>query len=270
MSGILGWTSGVMTMGPGVVVGFDGSPSSVRALEWAAAEAGLRGVRLTVCLAWQAEPRVSSAYTDRVTAEACRTLAEAVVLASEQSKGLDVAPRLLAGPAAAALLRASAGASLLVAGTRGTGNWSWPGVGSVSSELAASASCPLLLVPDDGFWREGPVVVGVDGGASSERAVGFAFEEAHLRAVPIAAVCWSAKLGAAEGITRLWREKYPDVTFRASPAPAGPAAALHAMADTASLLVIGARGADELPGLLLGKVAGELVYNAAHPIAVIH
>jgi len=255
--------------GPGVVAGFDGSASSVRALEWAAVEAALRRARLTVCLAWQDEETASSADAGRVKAEASRTLARGVVLASRQSAGLDVLPRLLAGPAAAGLLQASAGADLLVAGTRGTGSWSWPGVGSVSNQLAASASCPLLLVTDDGLWREGPVVVGVDGGPSSERAAGFAFEEADLRHAPVVALCWSPEPGQAERITGMWRGKYPDVAFSASAALRAPAAALLALADTSPLLVIGAHGAGDLPGTLLGTVAEELVQNAAHPVAVV-
>jgi nucleotide-binding universal stress UspA family protein len=170
--------------------------------------------------------------------------------------------------AAAALLRASAGADLLV-GTWGTGGWSWPGVGSVSGQLAVSASCPLLVVTDDGLWREGPVVVGVDHALSSERAAGFAFEEAHLRHVPVVAMSWSRDPGQPEGVTLLWRRKYPDVAFSASSAAWSPVAALRELGDTAALLVIGACGADDLPGLLLGKVAQELVQNAAHPIAVV-
>lgn len=135
-----------MTMGTGVVAGFDGSVSSERALEWAAKEAALRGVRLTVCLAWQAERTVSSAGTDRVPAEACRTLARAVVLAGRQSAELDVIPRLLAGPAPAALLRASVGANLLVAGARGADDL--PGVllGKVARELVHNAAFPIAMV----------------------------------------------------------------------------------------------------------------------------
>jgi nucleotide-binding universal stress UspA family protein len=139
----------------------------------------------------------------------------------------------------------------------------------VSGQLATSALCPLLLIPDDGLWREGPVVLGVDGGPSSERAAGFAFEEAHLRHVPVVAVCWWPDPEEVVRITRVWRRKYPDVRFSVSLARPDPAAALRAMADSAALLVIGAREADDLPGLLLGKVGQELVYNAAHPIAVV-
>ena len=36
----------------GILAGYDGSPSSERALSWAAREARSRGIVLTVCHAW--------------------------------------------------------------------------------------------------------------------------------------------------------------------------------------------------------------------------
>jgi len=258
-----------MMAGPGVVAGFDGSAASVRALDWAAAEATMRQVPLIVCHVREDRAVVRSVGTGPGSWAADRTLSRGVTLARQQDRRLDVVPRLLAGPAAAALLELSDGAQMLVAGTRGTGNWSWPGLGSVSNQLAARASCPLLLVPDDGIWRDGPVVVGLGGTPSSQRAAGFAFEEAHLRHVRVLGVCWSLEPGQAEGSAGPWRREYPDVGFSVSPAPRLPAAALRALADTAPLLVVGSHDAGDIPGLLLGKVAHELLQNAEHPIAVV-
>jgi nucleotide-binding universal stress UspA family protein len=266
----MGSRQGVTMMGgPGVVAGFDGSAASVRALDWAAAEATMRQVPLTVCHVREDPTTMRSDGTGPRSWAADRTLSRGVTLGRQQDRVLDVVPRLLGGSAAAALLELSDGAQMLVAGTRGTGNWSWPGLGSVSNQLAARASCPLLLVPDDGIWRDGPVVVGVDGTPSSQRAAGFAFGEAHLRHVPVLAVCWSQEPGQAEGSAGPWRRKYPDVDFSVSSALKAPAAALRALADTAPLLVVGSRGAGDIPGLLLGKVAHELLQNAEHPIVVV-
>lgn len=147
--------------GPGVVLGFDGSAASVRALEWAADEAALRKAPLTLCHAWQGSsvPMADRAVTGPATVAARQTLARAVALADARHPSLAIVPRLLAGPTAPALLLAADGAELLVAGTRGTGNWQWPGLGSVSTQLADRAQCPLLLVPDDGIWRQAPIIV---------------------------------------------------------------------------------------------------------------
>ena len=171
----------------------------------------MRQVPLTVCHVREHAVTTSSVSTVPGSWPADRILSRGVTLARRQDRGLDVVPRLLAGRAAAVLLELSGGAQVLVAGTRGTGNWSWPGLGSVSNQLAARASCPLLLVPDDGIWRDGPVVVGVDGTPSSQHAAGFAFEEAHLRHVPVLAVCWSqeqarprARPGYGAASTQMW------------------------------------------------------------------
>lgn len=251
--------------GPGVVIGFDGSAPSVRALEWAAAEATLRKVSLTVCHAL--EP--GAGKYPAVAGFADPTLARGVALACDQNFRLHVVPRLVAGPAAPALLEVSGDAEVLVVGTRGTGRWSWPGLGSVSEQLASSESCPLLLVPDDGIWRDGPVVVGVDGTPSSERATGFAFDEAHLRNVGVLAVCWSPDPAQAEQVSTPWRRKYPDVAFSVSQALRYPPAELRALAGTVPLVVVGAHSAGDIPGLRLGTVARGLLENVAHPIAVV-
>ena len=115
-----------MMGGPGVVAGFDGSASSVRALEWAAAEAAMRQVSLTVCHVREHAVTTSSVSTVPGSWPADRILSRGVTLARRQDRGLDVVPRLLAGRAAAVLLELSGGAQVLVAGTRGTGNWSCP------------------------------------------------------------------------------------------------------------------------------------------------
>jgi len=60
------------------------------------------------------------------------------------------------------------------------------------------------------------------------------------------------------------------VAFSVSPAPSHPAAALRALADAAPLLVVGSHNAGNMPGLLLGTVAYEVLQNTAHPIAVVH
>lgn len=255
--------------GPGVVAGFDGSAASEPALAWAVAEAAMRRVPLTVCHVREAAGAGPGAGAGPAPSDSVRTMARAVTLARRQHPDLDVVPRLAAGPVAEALLQASEGAEMLVAGTRGAGDWSWPGLGPVSNSLAATASCPLLLVPDDGIWRDGPVVVGVDGTPWSQRAAGFAFEEADLRHVPVLAVCWSQERGQAGEATAAWQSKYPDVAFSVSAAPQAPATALRAIAATAPLVVVGAHGAGDIPGLLLGRVAHELLQNAAHPIAVV-
>jgi nucleotide-binding universal stress UspA family protein len=173
--------------GPRVVAAFDGSAASARAPEWATAEAKIRRVPLTVCHVWEApDPAhaISPSSTEPARQAAKRILARGVVVAGRHAPGVPVHRRLLSRPAAPALVHESEDAELLVAGASGTGSPCWPGLGAVSTQLTAQASCPVEIVRGDGSWRGGAVVVGVGGSPSSHSAAGFAFEEAALRAVP--------------------------------------------------------------------------------------
>ena len=284
----------MVVTGSVVVAGFDGSAASARAVEWAADEASLRKARLMVCHATEASGPAApsgSAVGGTPSLTAQRTLAAGVALAAQRHPGLVLVPRLLTGRAAPALVSASQDAELLVAGTRGTGNWQWPGLGSVSTQLAACARCPLLVVPDDGVWRPHPVIVGIDGSPASQHAAGFAIEEGWLRRVPVIAVCcWPEQrppgsLGLAslpdrgetrreaeervDRALRLWRRKYPDVAVTVSLRPGSPARTLREAAGQGSLLAVGARGLGGVPELLLGMVTHELLENAAGPIVVV-
>jgi nucleotide-binding universal stress UspA family protein len=282
--------------GLGVVACFDGSAASARALEWAATEARIRRVPLTVCHAWQA-PDPSSALPPAVNEPARqaakRILARGMVVAEHHAPGAPVRSRLLPGPAAPALVHAADGAELLVAGARGVGGSSWHGLGAVSAQLAAHASCPVEIVRGDGAWRGGAVVVGVDGSPSSQSAAGFAFEEAAMRGVPLTVVSswWEPAAvdvaDLADGsvldvaamraraldrvglVTSQWREKYPEVACTSSASMRAPRAVLCAAAQTAGLLVVGARGLGGIPGLLLGSVSQAVLEHAPCPVAVL-
>jgi nucleotide-binding universal stress UspA family protein len=281
---------------PGVVTCFDGSAASARALEWAATEARMRQVPLTVCHAWETpDPSCAlpPAVNEAARQAAKRILSRGMVVAEHHAPGVPVRSRLLPGPAAPALVHAADGAQLLVAGARGAGGSSWPGLGTVSAQLAAHASCPVEIIRGDGAWRGGAVVAGVDGSPSAQAAAGFAFEEAAMRGVPltvvsswwepapadVAAIADDTVLDIAAMRTRTldraglvigqWRDKYPEVTVTSSAAMQPPRAVLCAAAQTAGLLVVGARGLGGMPGLLLGSVSLAMLEHAPCPIAVL-
>lgn len=291
----------VITMaGPGVVVGFDGSAASARAVEWAVGEARIRGVPLTVCHAWDVPALpLTPAEVEPARQAAKRILERGIAVAAGcHGPPVPLASRLLAGPAAPALVYAADRADVLVMGARGAGSCAWLGLGSVSSQLTTHAHCPVEVVRGDGSWRGHGIVVGVDGSASSEGAVRFAFEEASLRGMPLTAVCswWEPMMPAipygtdalfnahavldisemrhdvkarAELVTDRWRDKYPDVTFTSSVAKEPPRNAVLAAAGRAALLVVGARGLGGFPGMLLGSVSQAMVDHAPCPVAVI-
>ncbi|MDH6501062.1 nucleotide-binding universal stress UspA family protein [Streptomyces sp. SAI-149] len=136
-----------------VIVGLDGSRESRAAAEWAAREAQLLGVPLTLVHVWEPVPEpiaqapllgaeTQQHWTERIPREA----AEGVRL---RHPGLDVSTEQLSGRPADELLSAAKGAELLVLGSRGLSGIGGFMVGSVGLSVVAHAERPLVLVRAD-------------------------------------------------------------------------------------------------------------------------
>jgi nucleotide-binding universal stress UspA family protein len=150
-----------------IVAGYDGSAEAAAAIHWAAQQAQLRDCPLHVvhCSIWPLltknlgpVPGVADSGLERA-AEAI--LEEGVSRAEAAAPGLDVQGTLLHGLPASYLARISAGQEMIVVGSRGLGGFLGLLVGSVSLELAATATCPVAVIRSD-LQPGGPVVVAVD------------------------------------------------------------------------------------------------------------
>jgi len=272
----------------GVVAGYDGSPGSECALSWAARDARSRGIALTVCHAWAPgfAPLPSDAAVvaaERQNGE--RILADGVRRASDLMGAGEVRQLLVFGQATAVLCERSHDADEIVLGCRGRGGIAGTLLGSVSWQVAAHARCPVVVVR--GRWRSvgdyttRPVVVGVDGSASADAALGFGFAQARLRGVPLLAVCALAdapgSLGGYLGLQAEFEQaiarhekKHPEVPVLRHVAQGGARDALLAAANDAQLLVVGSRGRGGVTGMLLGSVSQAVLHHAACPVAVVH
>ncbi|MDK1348831.1 universal stress protein [Streptomyces sp. 378] len=284
-----------------VVVGVDGSPSSLAAVEAAAREALLRGARLRVVHAflWPAMhvPLGSSPLGPpggglRNMAE--HLVAEAVARARSAAPEVDVTHAVVTGEPLTVLEAQSRAAELVVVGSRGMGGFVGLLVGSTAVHLAAHGACPVLVVREAGEVS-GPVVLGVDGSAAGERAVDFAFAEAALRMAPLVALHawtnWNAPLPepqdpsepyanppgalAAEEERLLFeglaghQERHPDVAVEHRLVRGRTREALIEASRSAQLVVVGARGRGGFVGLLLGSVSQALLHHAHCPVAVV-
>ncbi|MDQ2957788.1 MAG: universal stress protein [Actinomycetota bacterium] len=138
-----------------VVVGVDGSESSRQALRWAAFVATASGSIVQAVTAWQplsangwAVGYASMAVPDywNPAGDAEKVLVETVdeVFGANRPPLLETVVR--EGAAARVLLEVSAGARLLVVGSRGHGGFAGLLLGSVSSNCAEHAICPVLVV----------------------------------------------------------------------------------------------------------------------------
>ncbi|MFB4298559.1 universal stress protein [Actinomadura sp. NTSP31] len=129
----------------GVVVGYDGSAHSAAAVRWAAREAGLRNVPLSICHAW--EPYMTAGAMTMPVADLSAAAKETLAEGTEVAQGYrDVHAVLESGGAASVLMSAGRSAELLVVGSRGRGGFAGVELGSVALQLAAHAPCPVIVV----------------------------------------------------------------------------------------------------------------------------
>jgi nucleotide-binding universal stress UspA family protein len=136
----------------GIVVGIDGSPHSQSALEWALTESALRHVPLTVMAVAPAAGSIWGITQQLDPAEETlaklKQAAQALVdkVAAGHS-GVTVTVHTVSGVAADELIKASEGADLVVVAARGAGGFARLTMGSVSSQVAHHAHCPVVVLP---------------------------------------------------------------------------------------------------------------------------
>lgn len=296
-------------MSRNVVAGLDGSPESLAAAEWAAREAGLRGVQLRLVHAWDWQPY---AYAPAGGTEPRRHWAERLPRTTrdellERHPDLRIEADQVNEPPIEALLAAAGEAELLALGSRGLSGIGGFLVGSVALAVLARATRPVVLVragerEEDEHLLDASrrpstrsphrdVLLGLDLARPSDAVIEFAFDAAQRRATGLHVVHgWSLppyygygaaidpRLGAelAEQETSAlteallpWREKFPAVDVTAH-ATVGPVADhLVDAATDASLVVVGRRNRSVPIGAHIGPITHAVLHHAAAPVAVV-
>ena len=136
-----------------IVVGVDGSPSSVQALKWAFGQAILTGSEIDAVCAWHYPNTFGMAITDGADYQAFaeETLAKAITeaqTADDDYTAVPVHPVVVHTHPAQALLDQATDASLLVVGFRGHSGLTEALLGSVSQHVAHHAPCPVVIIRD--------------------------------------------------------------------------------------------------------------------------
>jgi nucleotide-binding universal stress UspA family protein len=281
-----------------IVAGTDGSEESLRAVDWAAREAALRGAPLRIVGTAELLPRMSpragasgSTYdtvTDVLDKDRDRALATAAELAAKTAAGVLIDTDELTGPTAQAVTEAGSGALMLVLGSRGRGAFTALLLGSVSRYAASHASSPVVVVRDESPAPHQLIGVGVADTESCREALAFALEEASLRHAGLHAIhAWhtpqsditragpvptesgaQAAADAASQLAGLLDEcgaKYPDVKVTHEVVHGHPGRALVGLSARADLVVIGRRAGEPGPG----SVRHALLNHAHGPVAVV-
>ena len=141
---------------PGIIVGIDSSICSRQALEWAVNEAAVRHAPLTVLTVhqalashWGGPVPADQDLTSREREAAQEETDSVLEKAGEEAQPPSVTVRATIGVPAEELLRAAEDADLLVVGSRGAGGFKRLLMGSVSSQVAHHAHCPVVVIPAD-------------------------------------------------------------------------------------------------------------------------
>ena len=189
----------------GILVCVDDSPAAKVAVDWAARDAELRNVSLTLVHAvspnlttWWDTP-LPPGLAQWQKEHGRRLLDDAVKVAEnacDRPGPTQIHTEVLSSAAIPTLVDLSKDAELVVAGSRGSGGWSGRILGSVSAALVRHAHCPVAIVHDEDplmqYPDQAPVLVGIDGSSASELATAIAFEEASRRNVGLIALhAWS-------------------------------------------------------------------------------
>ncbi|MFF5158171.1 universal stress protein [Streptomyces sp. NPDC000348] len=292
-----------------ITVGLDGSAESRAAAEWAAREARLRGLPVTLVHVWQPVPEpmaqdpLPGAPTHRHRAERIpRETAEGLRLRHPR---IEVGTEHRSGTPSDVLVEAARDAELLVLGSRALSGLGGFLVGSVGQSVVARTEVPVVLVrageraADEHVMDPTgvpsaatafrPVVLGL--GSPDDTVIAFAFEEAQRRGSALYAVqgwnlpayyAYSLAAGVdttdalarqyAAGLTealRPWRQKYPDVEVVETSRLGSPAGLLIDASRDASLVVVGRRVRRTPFGTHIGAVTHAVLHHSTAPVAVV-
>jgi nucleotide-binding universal stress UspA family protein len=283
----------------GIVVGVDESPAAKVAVQWAARDAELRKIPLTLVHA--TSPEVATWPNVRLPAGLARwhrdhgrrlvdDAFKVVEEACQHGGPAEVHTEILPSAAVPTLVDLSKDAEMVVMGCRGSGRWPGRLMGSVSSGLLHYAHCPVAIIHDEDplmpHPSKAPVLVGIDGSSASELATAIAFDEASRRDVGLIAVHawsdvdvsewpgidWPATQSMAEEVLaeRLagWQEQCPDVQVSRTVVRDQPARQLVQRSEEAQLVVVGSRGRGGFAGMLVGSVGETVAQMARMPVIV--
>ncbi|MCW3768638.1 universal stress protein [Paenarthrobacter ureafaciens] len=278
-----------MTDSKQIVVGYDGSTEAKQAVTWAARQAVLRGCQLHLvhCSLWilvtsdlGPVPGVADSGLERA---AERVLEEGLAVVKEAEPSVDVTSTLLHGMPRDHMGKLSVGAEMLVLGSRGLGGFLGLLVGSVSLEMAATASCPVAVIRSVDH-PEGPVVVAIDDAGSPEaledactmasvtgadlKVVHVVPEPAGLRRLRDPIDSYPAAEALVDSAVRKARELAPQSTVTGElQVNHSVARAILQAAPDARIVVVGTKGRGLIKGTI-GSTAHAVLHHAPGPVLV--
>jgi len=279
-----------------LVVGFDGSDSSLSAIEWAASEGAVRGSSVRVISSYHTQPVVDFGFgTTGSLVESAETAAWCLDrLQIAASKVFDAYPGVphdieaVRESPAVALRHAAETADLVVVGSSGAGVVTRFLLGSVTGSLLASSPCPVVVVPSGSRPSTSRIIVGTDGSDHADHAVRWAVDEADRRGDELVVVhVWESGyhlttggVDRADDLTPVDAELVLDRAVEAARAIGAcsvrgdlvegrQADTLLELSKTADLLVLGSRGRGGFRAMLFGSIASAAATHSSCPTVLV-
>lgn len=261
-----------------VVVGVDGSGSSLTAVRLAAREAAAQNRPLRVVHALDWDQYEAAAPEGGLRRSAEELLRRAVALATRVAPELETSMSIVEGSLLTAALREARTAPLIVVNDGGLAAQTCLPIDACAVQVAARAACCVLIARKVAH-SGGPILVGVDGSSGSDQALGMAFEAAANHDAELVIVrAWRpestpagddarSEAQLADGVA-LWQEKYPSVLTHRRTLRGEPATVLLHEAAAGRLVVVAARSDNPGRGLL-GPVCQTVLHRSPCPVLVV-
>ena len=279
-----------------IVVGYDNSPSSTEAVNWAACEATARTCRLRIVACYQM-PLALGAGAAYLSGDLLSSIKDGTLESAETVRAalagrypeLQIEVEVCLGPPRASLLEGLEPTDILVVGTSNHQGASGFWLGSTSRWATRHSPCPVAVVRGAASrGRPDRIVVGVDGSTPSNAALLWAADEADLHGVDLVVVhAWEyaypgigthaeqvrdlTRIDAAtvlDRATEFARERC-GVTVKDVLVEGRAATGLLDSARDGDVLVVGAEGRNAIAAGLLGSTVNSVVEQSAIPVVVV-
>jgi nucleotide-binding universal stress UspA family protein len=276
-----------------IVVGVDGSPSSIEAVEWAARQAALEHRPIVLLHTFHIDGIYwlpAMGYDPREIRRSMREEGERLISAAERrvretAPGVDVHHVLGDADARTALIEASYTASMIVVGSRGRGPVASTFLGSVGVTVVRHAVCPVVVRRPEHDHVSHGVLVGSDMGEESLPVLEYAYRLASTRGLPLTVLVdhRPSPFHSAEEVEELDRlprqrvahwmadlhAKFPDVRVKEYDAVEPFARALTDLGTEKDLVVVGGQGGSALASALRRSAAVAVVEQVNATVVVV-
>lgn len=270
-----------------IVVGVDSTGASAAAVDWATRAAAGRGAKLRILHGFSPD-QPGFAFGMDADSTAIRTvrqhmLERVTAHVHAVDAGVQVETVQSDNYPAKLLVRASAGAALLVLGAQGDSHLGFSSIGQTAAQVASHSAAPVVVVRGGSVKPvHDKITVGLHMADDVPSPLGWAFDEAHRTGSALVVVHawqprdsddphlrksdWADYADGCEQRIRSWieseRAAHADVQVSVQITRGNPSRVLAEHSASTDLMVVGARGSGGFEGLRLGQVARDLLSHS--------